>query len=132
MKKPQTNIIPLRANGLGIVGTKRNADHHAEAIKPFIERLEKPLETLGFETWEQGHNVHQFTNVEGTKYTLRAFTKNNEYVGIRLAVRVSRSHEIRLIDITNPDDCWRLLDFMRMLASPAKGNRSGVMCDKAA
>lgn len=127
MKKPVTNVVLLRSNGRGIMGTHANANHHAEAILPFIERLEKAVGTLGFSEWRQGHNVHEFITVEGTKYTLRAFTKDGEYVGIRLAMRLSRSHEVRMIDITNPDDCWRLLDVMRMLAMPAKGNKSGVM-----
>ena len=132
MKKPETKIVLIRKDGKGINGTHENANHHAEVILPFIKRLEHAVGTLGFSVWKQGHNVHEFVNTEGTRYTLRAFTKNDEYIGIRLALRVSRSHEVRLIDITNPDDCWRLLDVMRLLAMPAKGNDSGVMVKSAA
>lgn len=127
MKKPETNVVLMRSDSRGVKGTKANALHHAEAIIPFIERMEKAVATLGFAEWKQGHNVHEFVTVEGTRYTLRAFTKDGEYIGIRLALRMSRSSEVRLIDIINPDDCWRLLDVMRMLARPAKGNKSGVM-----
>lgn len=127
MKKPETKIRLLRSDGRGIKGTHENANHHADAILPFIQRLEPAMPTLGFEEWVQGHNVHEFITTEGTRYNLRAFTKNGEYIGVRLSLRVSRSVEIRMIDITNPDDCWRLLEVMRLLAMPAKGNNSGVI-----
>lgn len=132
MKKPETEIVLIRKDSKGIDGTHANAHHHAEAILPFIQRLEGAVGTLGFKLWRQGHNIHEFVTVENTRYTLRAFTKDGEYIGVRLALRVSRSHEVRLIDITNPDDCWRLLDFMRLLAVPAKGNDSGVMVRSSA
>lgn len=127
VKKPETKIVLLRSDSKGLPGTHENAHHHAEAILPFIERLEHAVGTLGFKLWRQGNNIHEFVNVEGTRYTLRAFTKDGEYVGVRLALRVSRSHEVRLIDVTNPNECWRLLDIMRLLAMPAKGDASGVM-----
>lgn len=132
MKKPETKITLIRKDSKGLDGTYENAHHHAEAILPFIDRLKEPVKTLGFKLWRRGHNVHEFVTVEDIRYTLRAFTKDGEYVGVRLALRVSRSHEVRLIDITNPDDCWRLLDVMRMLASPAKGNDTGVMVRSSA
>ncbi len=122
-----TNIELLRSDGRGLNGTWANAHHHAHAIRPFIARLEGVVQHLGFAIWRQGHNVHEFVTIEGTRYTLRAFIKNGAYFGVRLALRLSRSQEVRLIDITDPDDCWRLVDVMRMLAEPAKGEDSGVM-----
>lgn len=129
----KTKIVLIRKDSKGIEGTRENAKHHAEKIFAFIERLEPAVGLLGFNLWAQGHNVHEFRTTEGTRYTLRPFINDGQYVGIRLSLRASRSLEFRLIDITDPDDCWKLLDVMRLLAMPAKGNKSGVMqSDKAA
>ena len=127
-----TRIELLRRDGQGIKGTWANAKHHAEVIEPFILVMEKPLKHLGFELWKQGHNVHEFHTYDGRRFTLRAFIKDGSYHGIRLALRVSRSHEVRLLDLTDPNECWKLLDFMRSLAEDAKGEDSGVMLPRSA
>lgn len=126
----KTEISLLRKDGDGIIGTVRNANHHAEAILPFIDILAKNMDSLGFSQWKQGKNVHEFITGEGTRYTLRAFIKDKQYFGVRLALRISRSHEIRLIDIVDPMESWKLLHFMQELAKPAQGEESGVMLSK--
>jgi hypothetical protein len=123
----ETKIELIRSDSLGIVGTWRNAEHHAEAIEPFIKAMQDVVVHLGFAVWRQGHNVHEFITEEGTRYTLRAFGNKSGYIGIRLALRLSRSSEIRLIDITNIDEVWRLVDTMRLLARPAQGGSSGLI-----
>lgn len=130
MSKVKTIVRKLRSNGKGLKGTFDNMYHHAEKLIPMVEILSKNGEDLGFAEWVQGHNVHEFITVEGVRYTLRGFIKDNAYHGIRLALRVSRSYEERLIDITTVSQCYRLLEIMRMLAEPAKGEDSGVMLSK--
>lgn len=128
----KTEVSLLRSNSQGLPGTLKNANHHAMKILPFIDILSKGADKLGFSVWRQGNNIHEFVTVEGTRYTLRAFVKDGAYCGVRLALRVSRSLEIRLIDIADVSECWRLLDVMRMLAQPAKGEDSGVMLSNKA
>lgn len=123
-----TEISLIRSDSRGLSGTYTNADHHANKLIKFVDILSKNADTLGFEQWIQGHNVHQFVTREGTKYTLRGFTKDGEYHGIRLSLRVSRSVEVRLMDIIRASDCYKLLDFMRTLAEPIKGDVTALLC----
>lgn len=123
-----TKVEFIRKDSFGIAGTYQNAEHHAQELIPLIQVLEKDVMSVGFVKWRQGHNVHEFVNHEGTKYTLRGFKKDGEYFGIRLALRISRSVEIRLMEITSIKECAKLIAFMKKLAEPIAGDASGVMC----
>lgn len=122
VKKPVTVITPLRKGGLGIAGTYRNADHHANAVIPFLKVLEVVLPTIGFKEWHQGHNVHEFVTLDDRKFTLRAYTRDREYRGIRLSLRISRSCEILLMDAETQEQLDVLISSLRKLSRPARGD----------
>lgn len=117
-----TKIVKLRKDGKGIKGTIANAEHHAQAILPFIHTMRKPLTQIGFALYERGHNVHVLTAEDGRKFTLRAFQRDGEYVGIRLALRLSRSKEVHLMDIDDLTEVPMLLATMKALAQGTKGD----------
>lgn len=128
-----TVVKLIRSDSLGIAGTYKNIDHHAEVMRPFVEAMERMVPHLGFKEWKQGHNVHEFVAHGGQRYTLRAFRWNGDdgegevYAGIRLALRVSRELEYPLIDISEVADVPRLMDAMRMIAVGMLGFPTGVM-----
>jgi hypothetical protein len=121
----------MRTNSTGVPASIARARHHAPAILPMISGLKGMLDKVGFALWKQGDTVHEFETEDGVRYTLRGFSRDGEYVGVRLALRVSRSLEYRLIDIEDVKDVPRLLDTMRMLAVPNTGNDTGVMVSNA-
>jgi len=127
----QTEVKLLRKDSKGIEGSYDNADHHAKAILPFIDAMKDKMTALGFTLWKTGNNVHEFHTADGNRYTLRAFRRDGEYVGVRLALRISRSAEYRLIDIDTVDEVPRLLDAMSLMARPNTGNETGVMVSAA-
>lgn len=122
-----TKVSMLRSDGHGIVGTYANADCHAKVVKPLVQALEPYGEHLGFAEWKQGHNIHVFVANDGRKFTLRAFTKDGNYHGIRLSLRVSRSKEIQLHDITEVDEVSTLADVMHSLSHGLKGDATALM-----
>ncbi len=84
---------------------------------------------LGFVTWKQGSNVHQFETIHGKNYTLRPVWVESEgenparvYNGVALSLRVSRSQEYVLTHCTRITDIPRLVEMMRMLAKSQPGN----------
>lgn len=123
----KTEIKLIRKDSRGLQGTIANAEHHAEFILPFIDAMKDQVAKLGFATWLQGSNVHEFRTVDGTRFTLRAFGRDRQYVGVRLALRISRSAEYRLIDIEDVEEVHKLLWAMRMMAMPNTGTVTGVM-----
>lgn len=132
----RTEVTLLRKGGKGLVGTIANAEHHAELMLPFIAAMKKEVKKLGFATWRQGSNIHEFVTHDGRRFTLRPFGNREndrgvwEYCGVRLSLRVSRSQEYRLIDIDNVDDVPKLLETMRMLATEELGDcRNGLTND---
>lgn len=127
----KTPVVLLRKDSQGIKGTIANANHHAQKILPFIEAIQGAIPHIGFALHRAGHNVHEFHTNDGRKFTLRAFTLNGRYHGVRLALRVSRSVEIRLIDITSVTEVPQLLAVMAQLAEDQKGNDTPLL-DKAA
>ena len=127
MKKTITNIIPLRKGSKGLTGTIANANHHAQAILPIIPQLVAMAPTWGFAIWKQGANVHEFTARDDRRFTLRAFTRNGEYVGIRLSARLSRSNEFHLMDAETQDEINVLILMMAKLAEGIKGNKTPLL-----
>lgn len=133
-----TKVSLIRKDSKGIKGTVDNADHHAKYILPFIEAMRGAVLHLGFTEWRQGHNVHQFFTSHGSVYSLRPIVQTDDptkpyYCGIRLSVRMSRSEEIRLLEIDSVADVPRLLDTMRLLAIPPKGRlNTGAEAKEAA
>lgn len=118
----ETKIVKLRTTGKGLKGTYENIDHHAQALRPFVEALEPHALRWGFMTWRQGSNVHQFDTHYGKSYTLRPIFKRTKgdtgyrYVGIAVSLRISRSQEHVLAHVTRQSDINRLSEMMRLLA----------------
>ncbi len=127
MKKPKINVSILRAGGLGIDGTYRNANHHAEKVLPFLDMFKAAIPDLGFADWFQGHNVHELVTLDNRKFTLRAYTRQNEYKGIRLSLRLSRSHEIRLMDAETAKQIADMISMLNDLARPARGDKTALL-----
>jgi hypothetical protein len=131
MKK--TKIELIRKNGKGILGTIENAKHHAEAMLPYIRAMRPVVEGLGFETWRQGHNLHEFVTTDGRRFTLRPIVVDADangparYVGVRLSLRRGRSEEDRLYDIDSLAKVPRMLAMMEDLATPQIGRDSRLM-----
>lgn len=117
-----TQISLMRKDGQGIKGSIRNARHHAKPILPFIRILIPEVQKLGFQQWRQGHNIHEFFHVKDRKLTLRPFVRDGVYVGIRLALRVSKSEEFHLMDIESLGDIPILLNTMKKFAEGLKGD----------
>lgn len=131
-----TEVKLLRKGGKGLVGTIENAHHHAKSMLPFIDALKYAVMSCGFAVWRQGSNIHEFVTQDGQRYTLRPFAQQVDptkpwYAGVRLSLRVSRSQEYRLIDISTVDDIPRLLTAMRLLAESAKGIDGPLMSPAA-
>ena len=126
-----TKIVKLRKDGNGIKGSIANAEHHAPKILPFIHTMRKPLTQLGFDVIARGHNVHVFETHDGRKFTLRPFQRNGEYVGIRLALRLSRSTEVHLLDIDSLMEIPMLLSTMKALAEGMKGETGRSLFEAA-
>lgn len=128
----KTEVRLLRKDSKGIIGTYENANHHAQLLLPFINELKRTIMKLGFKEWIQGHNVHEFITTDGRKFTLRGIVAKNEddvdeYVGIRLSSRVSRSLEIRLFDANCETSIKILKNMMEYLATPPKGYQGRLL-----
>ncbi len=130
----QTKIVKLRSTGKGIQGTYDNIAHHAQEVEIYVKALEPLAPYWGFQTWKQGSNVHQFDTFHGASYTLRPVFKTGEeggyeYIGIALALRVSRSVEHLLTQCTRLTDIPRLCEMMRLLAKPQVGIVNGSLAE---
>lgn len=129
----QTKIELLRSNSSGIKGTIANAKHHAQAMLPYISAMRHVVGTLGFKTWRQGNNVHEFHTEDGRKFTLRGIIRGEEdtdkpnYIGVRLSLRESRSAEHRLFDIDDLSQVPAMLAMMENLAKPQRGKEGRLM-----
>ena len=122
-----TKISLLRKTSLGIQGTFANANHHAQTLLPMIEALRPQILSMGFTDWRQGHNVHEFVTADARRFTLRPFTRDGSYVGLRLSFRLSRSKEIFLTDCDNVRDLPQLVAFMQNLAAGLKGDATPLL-----
>lgn len=129
----KTCIELLRKDSSGISGTIENAKHHAKSMLPFINGLRVAVGKLGFATWRQGNNIHEFVTVDGRRFTLRGIIKDKSdsdqpnYIGVRLSIRISRSEEHRLLDIVDVSDISTLLEMMKNLAKPQQGQDGRLM-----
>lgn len=126
-----TKIVLIRSDSLGINGTIANAKHHAHAILPYIDALKPIVPMLGFKLWKQGNNVHEFVTIDGRRFTLRAFVDNasTAYIGIRFSMRLDRSNEVRLIDITSLGELAELILIMKKVAEPSKGKLGRLLSE---
>jgi hypothetical protein len=127
VEKPVTNVMPLRKGGEGLKGTIFNAKHHAQAILPMIDALKDKAKDWGFVSWKQGKNVHEFTAHDGRRFTLRAYTRDGKYVGIRLSARLSRSNEFHLMDMESDSSIVLLDRVMVRLARGVRGNLTPLL-----
>ena len=117
-----TQISLMRKDGQGIKGSIRNARHHAKPILPYIRILLPEVQKLGFDYWKQGHNIHEFYQTTDRKLTLRPYMREGVYVGIRLALRISKSQEFHLMDIDTLGEIPILLNTMQKFAEGMKGS----------
>lgn len=129
MSKVVTVVRPLRAGGAGLAGTIARAKHHGLKLLPFINAMKGPVRHLGFAEWRQGQTVHEFETIDGRVYTLRGLVRDDEYVGVRLALRPGKSVEYRLLDIDKVEDVPSLLIFMKLAAQPMLGDHSALQCN---
>lgn len=133
MTKAITNVRLLRKDGKGIKGSIENAKHHALPILPYIAAMRHVVKDLGFASWIQGHNVHEFVTTDERRFTLRPIvveatpTEPVKYAGVRLSMRHSRSDEDRLFDIDSLEQVPAMLAMMTSLAKPQIGRDSRLM-----
>lgn len=115
----------LRRDSRGIQGTYANAEHHAQKCIPLISSLERRIKECGFKTHVQGHNVHLFETTDGRKFDMIPYHDGEEYVGIEIRLRKSRSNAERLTTITKVTEVPELIIMLKMLARPLPDNYRG-------
>jgi hypothetical protein len=119
----QTEVKLLRKNGRGIAGTYENARCHANPMLPFIEALEEEMSKMEYATWTQGHNVHILTTEDGRKFVFRARRLMGEpYSGVYVSLRISRTLEYPILEITEVAQVPDLVSAMKTIAKPIGGN----------
>lgn len=110
-----TNIRIGRKGSLGLEGTIRNANHHAQPTLVLIKALAGLLPRVGFKEWVQYNNLHTFITHDGRAYDLRPLVYLKEDStrswGISVSCRVSRGKEIPLFDIKTLDDVAKAVQF---------------------
>lgn len=122
-------VLRAQTTGLGIAGTFRNVTHHAEVLRPLIDALLPYGTEWGFKEWKQGHNVHEFVTHDNRRFTLRGFTCDGEYCGLRLALRLSRSSEVRLWDVVSLKEIPQLAIMLGKLAQEIRGDDTPLLID---
>lgn len=115
----------IRKDSKGIAGTYANAEHHALLVLPMVKKLEALVYTFGFKEWKQGHNVHLFIAEDGRKFDMIPYFHNNEYTGLQLRLRESRSKATPLITVTSVKEIPMLAAFMTALAQCPSDNERG-------
>lgn len=111
----------LRKTSSGLAGTYANAKCHAQPLIPLIDFLVKEIPSWKVETWFQGHNVHVLQSNDSRKFVLRPLAiKGSGYVGMSLALRISRTLEIPLADVfaDSPGTWGDFSRMMKMLITP--------------
>lgn len=120
-----TKISLVRSDSQGIKGTYANAEHHAEACLPLIKALEAQVSVFGFKEWRQGHNVHLFETKDGRKFDIIPYFDGNEYLGLQLRARLSRSSAVPLQIITTLAEVNDMITTLKFLARPMPQNKRG-------
>lgn len=118
-------VTLLRKDSLGIQGTYRNAEHHAQKILPIIQAIEKQLPKCGMALHKQGHNVHILEGHDGRRFDLIGFADDEGYKGVELRVRSSRSSAQRLMLITDISEVPDLIGMLQILSRPMPENNRG-------
>lgn len=114
----------LRKDGFGIKGTYRNVDHHAQVLRPMVEKLEAAADEFGFKTWRQGHNVHVFENEDGRRFDIVPYADESGYIGLQYRFRESRSKAIPLMAATNLTEISSMIRMIKSTAKPMAANQS--------
>lgn len=94
-------ITKIRKGSRGMAATLENAEHHAQALTPFIKILKNMIKRIGFAEWKQGHNIHIVVCENGDnqiQFTPYWCAEKKSYIGIRISLYESRSNRIPLID----------------------------------
>ena len=118
----KTSVI--RKDSAGIAGTYANAHHHAEACLPLIKALESQVAAFGFETWQQGHNVHVFHTTDGRKFDIVPYADKNGYIGLQYRHRESRSKATPIMAITDLSEVGDLITVIKCTAKPMPQNHA--------
>lgn len=129
MTKKITEVTALRKGGRGLQGTYDNINHHANKVKPFVDALAPLGPLFGFKRWRVGHNVHVFVTHDDTQYVLRPtydlVDGSRDYNGLSLGLRVSRGHEVELVQYTSPSHIPNLINMMYALAKSKRYSVNG-------
>jgi hypothetical protein len=123
----------LRSNSLGIKGTYRNANHHAQKLVPLIDALVEALPGTKYKTWIQAHNVHILETVDGRKFVLRPYTREDEgYVGLTISTKISRSKdsEVYLFSVEHDTDPTVFVKRVKALAKPNPAANCNAYCEE--
>lgn len=114
----------IRKGGKGIAGTYENAGCHAKPCLPLIKALESQAMAFGFDKWQQGNNVHVFTNKDGRKFDIVPYHNGVEYVGLEYRFRESRSKAISIMAVTDIKEINNLITVIKCTAIPLMKNQS--------
>lgn len=116
--------IVMRLGSLGIRGTYRNIDHHAQPLQPMVALLAAAVEFIPFKTWKQGHNVHALETFDGRVYRFRPIWekdgRSRDYCGLRM-LQVVSGKEIQMVDMRREEDALAVVELLRILARPITG-----------
>lgn len=115
-------IVPLRKNGKGIKGTYENVDHHAEAIRPYVDALSTMIPTMHFVRWRQGHNIHVLDTQDGRSFDLVPLRIDGKYTGVRFRMRLSRTYKAIVCDCPNIGRISQLAVVMHAVSHPIGEN----------
>ncbi len=121
-KKMEISLV--RSDGRGIAGTYANAEHHAQACLPLIKALESQALAFGFKSWKQGHNVHIFQTEDGRMFDIVPLADDNDYIGLQLRKRISRSKAEPLQAITDLSQVNDMITVLKFLAKPMIQNQA--------
>ena len=114
----------IRSDSNGIKGTYANANCHAQACLPLIKALEAQAPVFGFDTWQQGHNVHVFHTTDGRKFDIVPYANENGYIGLQYRHRLSRSKAIPIMAITDLSEVNDLITVIKNTAKPMPENHA--------
>jgi hypothetical protein len=91
----------IRKGSLGIAGTLKNAEHHAQPAIPLVKAMIDEIHDLTdlIKVWHQGHNIHVIESHDGRKIAFRPYRDVEGEWGIEILIKMSRQLEYPLFQI---------------------------------